>query len=103
MIICFYFSLSSLSQAFADPQRKLECRFRPQDRFCKSVTADHTTSSSLVLKIIVKRSKSKDENVADDHVQIVRTSIVGKVRQVYSFRSENHHIIATRARLFSFA
>lgn len=73
--------IDAVSDAFANPQRKLECRFRPEDKFCKSAVAERCRSSSFLLRVKVRKYKSNEEKVT------CTTSVVGKVCQIFKFQN----------------
>lgn len=74
-------------QTFSDSQRKLECRFRPEDRFCKGTVAERNTSTAFLLKVIVKRKKKPNKEDDKDKNMTCSYSVIGKIHQIFRFRS----------------
>lgn len=78
-------------QAFAH-NRKLECKFRPEDKFSKGTFGEKSKTSDFLLKITIKRTKIKKKNgTYEEKIQCIPT-IIGRVKQVFKFRSTFSHL-----------
>lgn len=74
-------------QAFSNTQKKLELKFRPEDKFCKGVIAERSKKTSFLLKVTVRRVKSSDENEPDKRI-VTETAVVGRVSRIFTFKGE---------------
>ncbi|KAK7580381.1 hypothetical protein V9T40_001010 [Parthenolecanium corni] len=77
--------LNKIAKAWND-QSKLECRFRPDNIFCKPTCADRIKSTSFVLKVTTKKKKSTS---GENERVVVGASIYGKVEYVFKFCNLN--------------
>lgn len=50
---------NAVSKTHADPSRRLELRFRPEDVFCKPTCADRFRTTNLLMRVVRKRVKQK--------------------------------------------
>lgn len=83
VLVLYNFS-SCVNQAFSNTQKKLELKFRPEDKFCKSITAERSKKAAFLMKVTVKKIKSKDTG---EHERVVtKTSVVGRVCRVFTFK-----------------
>ncbi|XP_004075167.1 general transcription factor 3C polypeptide 5 isoform X1 [Oryzias latipes] len=66
----------AVSKTFADPNRRLELRFRPQDPFCHSACGNRLSSSNILLRVRrrVRRKDPKDAEIQMDVVGIIGTT-----------------------------
>ncbi|XP_041826814.1 general transcription factor 3C polypeptide 5 [Melanotaenia boesemani] len=66
----------TVSKTFADPNRRLELRFRPQDPFCHSACGNRLSSSNLLLKVrrLTRKKEPSDVKIQMDVVGIIGTT-----------------------------
>ncbi|XP_072228361.1 general transcription factor 3C polypeptide 5 isoform X2 [Leuresthes tenuis] len=69
----------TVTKTFADHNRRLELRFRPQDPFCHSACGNRLPSSNLLLRVR-RRVRKKDPKDAEIHMEIV-----GVIGTTYKF------------------
>ncbi|XP_061590438.1 general transcription factor 3C polypeptide 5 [Cololabis saira] len=64
----------TLTKTYADPNRRLELRFRPEDPFCHSACGNRLPSSNILLRVR-RRVRKKDPN--DTEIQMEMVGIIG--------------------------
>lgn len=69
-----------LGKTYADPSRRLELRFRPQDPFCHSLCGNRFPSNNLLLRVR-RRVRKKDPGDAQ-----IRMEILGVIGTTYKFQ-----------------
>ncbi|XP_037281499.1 general transcription factor IIIC subunit l(2)37Cd [Rhipicephalus microplus] len=69
--------IEEISKTYADPTRRLEMKFRPEDPYCKSAYGNNTDVSCLVLKV------KKNRGNADEPYTV---TIEGTISTAYKFR-----------------
>ncbi|XP_037609457.1 general transcription factor 3C polypeptide 5 [Sebastes umbrosus] len=69
-----------VTKTFANPNRRLELRYRPQDPFCHSLCGNRFPSSNLVLRVR-RRVRKKDPKDAEIHMDIL-----GVIGTTYKFQ-----------------
>ncbi|KAL1444981.1 hypothetical protein MTO96_045274, partial [Rhipicephalus appendiculatus] len=52
--------IEEISKTYADPTRRLEMKFRPEDPYCKGAYANNTDVSCLVLKVKKNRGNADE-------------------------------------------
>ncbi|CAG5867227.1 unnamed protein product [Menidia menidia] len=70
----------TMAKTFADPNRRLELRFRPQDPFCHSACGNRLPSSNLLLRVR-RRVRKKDPKDAE-----IQMDIMGFIGTTYKFQ-----------------
>uniref|UniRef100_H3CJA5 Ral transcription factor IIIC subunit 5 n=1 Tax=Tetraodon nigroviridis TaxID=99883 RepID=H3CJA5_TETNG len=70
----------NLSKTFANPNRRLELRYRPQDPFCHSLCGNRFSSSNLVLRVR-RRVRKNDPKDAEIHMDVL-----GVIGTTYKFQ-----------------
>ncbi|XP_028274096.1 general transcription factor 3C polypeptide 5 [Parambassis ranga] len=70
----------TVTKTFANPNKRLELRFRPQDPFCHSVCGNRFPSSNLLLRVR-RRVRKKDPQDAEIHMEIL-----GVIGTTYKFQ-----------------
>ncbi|KAL3242078.1 hypothetical protein MRX96_047816 [Rhipicephalus microplus] len=69
--------IEEISKTYADPTRRLEMKFRPEDPYCKSAYGNNTDVSCLVLKV------KKNRGNTDEPYTV---TIEGTISTAYKFR-----------------
>ena len=77
--------LETISRVVAEPNRRLELRWRPGDVFCKPACGERTGASSFLLR--VKRRKLKAGRGEGKPPVVHSSSVEGAVSQCYKFSS----------------
>ncbi|XP_014666091.1 PREDICTED: general transcription factor 3C polypeptide 5-like [Priapulus caudatus] len=80
---------NAVSRANADPSRRLELRFRPQDIFCKPACGDRFNTTNLLMKV-VRRRKKKSSGLGAERREpevTLHAEILGVVDTTYRFQS----------------
>ncbi|KAM9322698.1 LOW QUALITY PROTEIN: general transcription factor 3C polypeptide 5 [Pholidichthys leucotaenia] len=72
--------VKTVGKTFANPSRRLELRFRPQDPFCHSVCGNRFPSSNLLLRVR-QRVRKKDPKDAEIHMEML-----GIISTTYKFQ-----------------
>uniref|UniRef100_A0A2M4BMD3 Putative rna polymerase iii transcription factor tfiiic subunit n=1 Tax=Anopheles marajoara TaxID=58244 RepID=A0A2M4BMD3_9DIPT len=72
--------LREISTTFAQRQRRIEVRFRPDCLFAKPAYGEGTDITGMALKVVVRRKKSNPEETV-----VKSTKIIGCVRRIYKF------------------
>uniref|UniRef100_A0A3Q3X0S4 Uncharacterized protein n=1 Tax=Mola mola TaxID=94237 RepID=A0A3Q3X0S4_MOLML len=70
----------AVSKTFANPNRRLELRYRPQDPFCHPLCGNRFTSSNLLLRVR-RRVRKRDPKDAEIHMDIL-----GVIGTTYKFQ-----------------
>ncbi|KAM6902127.1 general transcription factor 3C polypeptide 5 [Xenentodon cancila] len=70
----------TVTKTYADPNRRLELRFRPQDPFCHSACGNRLPSSNILLRVR-RRVRKKDPNDAE-----IQMEMVGIIGTTYKFQ-----------------
>ncbi|XP_065203114.1 general transcription factor 3C polypeptide 5 [Planococcus citri] len=79
--------INTISNAFSSNNSKLECRFRPEDKFCKGTNGDKKDSSNFLMKVKIKRTIVKSEDgTCNESVQCT-PEVIGKVKEVFRFNN----------------
>uniref|UniRef100_A0A1B6FP34 General transcription factor 3C polypeptide 5 n=1 Tax=Cuerna arida TaxID=1464854 RepID=A0A1B6FP34_9HEMI len=73
--------INKISKVYAERNRRLELRFRPDDVYCRPACADRQKVTGLLLSVKVRRKKSSGEVVN------VTPTVVGKVNMAFKFTS----------------
>nr|XP_018900534.1 PREDICTED: general transcription factor 3C polypeptide 5 [Bemisia tabaci]XP_018900535.1 PREDICTED: general transcription factor 3C polypeptide 5 [Bemisia tabaci]XP_018900536.1 PREDICTED: general transcription factor 3C polypeptide 5 [Bemisia tabaci] len=76
--------LTGISRVVSEPGLKLGLKFRPEDRFCKSVFGHPVDSRGLLLKIKIRKKKSSN-STEDTKPVLVSTEIVGCVEKSFVY------------------
>ncbi|XP_077442446.1 general transcription factor 3C polypeptide 5 [Vanacampus margaritifer] len=71
---------ATVSETFAQPNRRLELRYRPQDPFCHSLCGNRFSSSNLLLRVR-RRVRKRDSKVAE-----INMEILGVIGTTYKFQ-----------------
>lgn len=71
-----YTILLAIQQTFANPSRRLELRYRPQDPFCHSLCGNRFSSSNLILRVRrrVRKNAPKDVEIHMDILGVIGTT-----------------------------
>uniref|UniRef100_A0A224YNC4 General transcription factor 3C polypeptide 5 (Transcription factor C subunit 1) n=1 Tax=Rhipicephalus zambeziensis TaxID=60191 RepID=A0A224YNC4_9ACAR len=69
--------IEEISKTYADPTRRLEMKFRPEDPYCKGAYANNTDVSCLVLKVKKNRGNANEPYTV---------TIEGTISTAYKFR-----------------
>ncbi|KAK0151750.1 General transcription factor 3C polypeptide 5 [Merluccius polli] len=69
-----------LSKTFADPNRRLELRYRPRDPFCHSLCGNRFPSNNLLLRVR-RRVRKKDPQDTQLHMEVL-----GVIGTTYKFQ-----------------
>lgn len=72
-----------IKQTFANPNRRLELRYRPQDPFCHSLCGNRFSSSNLILRVR-RRVRKSDPKDAEIHMDVL-----GVIGTTYKFQGLN--------------
>ncbi|RVE65406.1 hypothetical protein OJAV_G00116200 [Oryzias javanicus] len=72
----------TVSKTFADPNRRLELRFRPQDPFCHPACGNRLSSSNILLRV---RRRVRRKDPKDTEIQM---EIVGIIGTTYKFQGQ---------------
>ena len=80
-------------QVVSEPGLKLGLKFRPEDRFCKSVFGHPVDSRGLLLKIKIRKKKSSSSTDEDTKPVLVSTEIVGCVEKSFVYDSKFNILI----------
>uniref|UniRef100_A0A3B3ZSE1 Uncharacterized protein n=1 Tax=Periophthalmus magnuspinnatus TaxID=409849 RepID=A0A3B3ZSE1_9GOBI len=70
----------NMSKTYANPNRRLELRLRPQDPFCHSLCGNRLDSSNLLLRVRRRVRKSDPTDVQ------IQTEILGIIVTTYKFQ-----------------
>ncbi|XP_068191280.1 general transcription factor 3C polypeptide 5 [Antennarius striatus] len=67
---------NTVSKTFANPSRRLELRYRPQDPFCHPLCGNRLSSSSLLLRVRrrVRKKNPKDVEIHMDVLGVIGTT-----------------------------
>ncbi|KAK6315933.1 hypothetical protein J4Q44_G00134570 [Coregonus suidteri] len=68
--------VQGVSKTYADPSRRLELRFRPQDPFCHPVCGNCFPSTNLLLRVKrrVRKGNSKEAQINMDVLGVIGTT-----------------------------
>ncbi|XP_024119003.1 general transcription factor 3C polypeptide 5 [Oryzias melastigma] len=72
----------TVSKTFADPNRRLELRFRPQDPFCHFACGNRLSSSNILLRV---RRRVRRKDPKDTEIQM---EVVGIIGTTYKFQGQ---------------
>ncbi|XP_026466551.1 general transcription factor 3C polypeptide 5 isoform X2 [Ctenocephalides felis] len=76
----------NLSMAYCTKNRRLELRFRPKDIYCKPTCGDKYKTNALIIKVKIKRPKSKESTQVPE---VVSCKIIGRVHTIYKFTDKD--------------
>lgn len=84
---CLTLSPLALPQIYADPTKRLELYFRPEDPYCHPVCANRFSTSSLLLRVRRKTRRQKGAPPPDSHPEVIfDVEILGIVSTIYKFQ-----------------
>ncbi|XP_030598611.1 general transcription factor 3C polypeptide 5 isoform X2 [Archocentrus centrarchus] len=69
----------SVTKTYANPNKRLELRYRPQDPFCHSLCGNRFSSGNLLLRVR-RRVRKKDPKDAENHMDVL-----GVIGTTYKF------------------
>uniref|UniRef100_A0A8C4LVH4 General transcription factor 3C polypeptide 5 n=1 Tax=Equus asinus TaxID=9793 RepID=A0A8C4LVH4_EQUAS len=76
-----------VSRIYADPTKRLELYFRPEDPYCHPVCANRFSTSSLLLRVRRKTRRQKGAPPPDSHPEVIfDVEILGIVSTIYKFQ-----------------